>query len=156
MKDKQNLILFPLQCIHFVVTRREQQEQQARCTQVSLRGRTDSSEKQSPCMDFGASDTQLFWGTQRIAGILDSREKTDLGTNYSAATQVIYSLLLLQKLCSHTCILPQSLEHTNQLYGCDLYRTTAQERCTLSSPTPSSPQPAVNDGRSSGETPRLL
>lgn len=102
MKDKQNLILFPLQCIHFVVTRREQQEQQARCTQVSLRGRTDSSEKQSSCMDFGASDTQLFWGTQRIAGILDSREKTDLGTNYSAATQVIYSLLLLQKLCSHT------------------------------------------------------
>lgn len=61
-----------------------------------------------------------------------------------------------ETVLTHTCILPQSLEHTNQLYGCDLYRTTAQERCTLSSPTPSSPQPAVNDGRSSGETPRLL
>lgn len=101
MKDKHNLIPFPLQCIHFVVTWREQQDQQARCTQVSLRGRTDSSEKQSPCMDFGALDTQLFWGKQRIAGILYSRQKTDLGTTYSGATKIIYSLLLLQKHCAH-------------------------------------------------------
>lgn len=158
MKYKQNISQLPLQCIHVVVTWREHWKQRVRCAQVQCQ--VERTVRRRMCRVCAwalvvrhpavLGDTQEHWHSLLLHQI-QNRSWDKLQSCHQEHRQLSP---VKETLYLHTSVNSLSLLDTQiRFLFVTCIETTSHKRYTSSPP---SPQPTMNNGRSSGESPDLF